>query len=198
MMEECSSDRICPQIPGNDGDIGLEQALDRCAACCLNGCLETAPGDQTHTVWLKLYTASERLRIAVHEHDVLQALLEIGSNLMACEEMAVVTLQEDGRLSVLASSGLTEHRAEALMARAEQIAAEVGRGQITIVNASRCGNALWSELGIIAFVPVWHKSEPRGALIFYKLLPQRTGFDAADYELLQLLSMYSGACLFSA
>lgn len=198
MMEERSSDRICLQIPVTDSDIGLEQALDRCAACCLNGCLETTPGDQAHAAWLKLYAASERLRIAVREHDVLQALLEIGSNLMACEEMAVVTLEEDGRVSVLASSGLTDHRVEALMARAEQIAAEAARGEIIIANASGCGNTLWSELGVTAFVPVWHKSEPRGALIFYKLLPQRTGFDAVDYELLQLFSMYSGACLFSA
>ena len=198
MMEECSSDRMCLQIPGNDSDIGLEQALDRCAACCLNGCLETAPGDQAHTAWLKLYAASERLRIAVREHDVMQALLEIGSNLMACEEMAVIAIQKDGHVSVLASSGLTERRAEALIARAEQIAAQAGRGQIAIANASGCENALWSELGVTAFVPLWHKSEPRGALIFYKLLPQRTGFDAADYELLQLFSMYSGACLFSA
>lgn len=196
MMEECSSDRICLQVPGTDSDIGLEQALDRCVARCLKGCLETAPGDEAHTAWLKLYAASERLRIAVRERDVLQALLEIGSNLMACEEMAVVTLQEDGRVSVLASSGLNENRSEALITRAEQIAAEAGRGQITIVNG--CGNAVWSELGVTAFVPVWHKSEPRGALIFYKLLPQRTGFDAADYELLQLFSTYSGACLFSA
>ena len=196
MMEECSADKICLQIPGTDSDIGLEQALDRCAAHCLNGCLETAPGDQTNSAWLKLYAASERLRIAVREHDVLQALLEIGSNLMACEEMAVIAVQKDGHVSVLASSGLTEHRAEVLIAKAEQIAAEIGRGQITIVNGF--GNAVWSELGVTAFVPVWHKSEPRGALIFYKLLPQRTGFDAADYELLQLLSIYSGACLFSA
>lgn len=196
MMEECSSDKMCLQIPGTDSDIGLEQALDRCAARCLNGCLETTPGDQTHSAWLKLYAASERLRIAVRERDVLQALLEIGSNLMACEEMAVIAVQKDGHMSVLASSGFTEHRAEVLIAKAEQIAAEIGRGQIIIVNG--CGKAVWSELGVTAFVPVCHKSEPRGALIFYKLLPQRTGFDAADYELLQLLSIYSGACLFSA
>jgi hypothetical protein len=197
MMKEHSFDRARLQIPTYDGDAGLEQALDQCAACCLKGCLETAPGDQTHTVWLKLYTASQRLKFAVREHDVLPALLEIGSNLMACEEMAVVAFGEDSRVSVLASSGLTEHHAEALIASGEQIAAETVRGQVTVVNASGCGNTLWSELGVTAFVPVWHKSEPRGALIFYKLLPQRTGFDAADYELLQLFSMYSGACLFS-
>ncbi|MBZ5523656.1 MAG: hypothetical protein LAP21_15590 [Acidobacteriia bacterium] len=125
-----------------------------------------------------------------------EAILEIGSNLMACEEMAVLELQGAG-LSFLAACGIDETQKQALVARSGKIAAEIERRQLSIMEAGD-ENWLWMELGITVFVPVWHDQRPKAAIVFYGFLPHRSGLDEGDRELLQLFSIYAGPCLFNA
>jgi hypothetical protein len=144
---------------------------------------------------MKLYTASERLKLAVHDQNVPEAIVEIVSNLMACEEMAVLKLQ-DSHLCFLASSGINEKQKEALIANSGKIAAEIGSGQITVVDPAADSGWWLSEFGVSAFVPVWLDDQPSAAIVLYRFLPHRNGFNDGDRELLQLFSIYSGPCLF--
>jgi hypothetical protein len=187
-----------PKQLGNRGDSALEDALDSWALGCLNKCLRTAPGEQPSSVWERSYAAAERLKMAVREHDAAQAILEIGSNLMGCEEMAVLELHEPARLSIVASVGITAAHEQALTSDAGAIASAIESGQVTMVIADAPGTQMCSELGIIAFVPVWHDRRPRGAIVLYRLLPQRRGLDPADRELLKLFSVFAGPMLFNA
>jgi hypothetical protein len=191
-------DADLPQQAGNRGNSALEEALDSWALGCLNKCLRTVPGEQQSSVWSRSYAAAERLRLAVREHDAAQAILEIGSNLMGCEEMAVLELHEPSRLSVVAGVGITAEHEQALASDAGAIASAIESGQVTMVIADAPGNQMLSELGITAFVPVWHDRRPRGAIVLYKLLPQRSGLDPADRELLKLFSVFAGPMLFNA
>jgi hypothetical protein len=195
MAEELKNDRSPLEGLGLHRDADLVQALDDCATGCLHGCLEATRGQQEHSVWMKLFAASQRLKLAVHEQNVAEAILEIGSNLMACEEMAVLELQ-GASLSFLASCGIDETQKQALIAKSGKIVAEIERRQVTVMDGGE--NWLWTELGISAFVPVWHGHQPRAAIVLYRFLPQRNGFDEGDRELLQLFSIYSGPCLFNA
>jgi hypothetical protein len=191
-------DADVPQQLANHNNSALEEALDSWALGCLNKSLRTAPGEQPSSVWARLYAAAERLKLAVREHDAAQAILEIGSNLIACEEMAVLELHEPSRLSIVAGVGITAEHEQALVSEAGTIASAIESGQVRMVIADEPGNAMLSVLGIIAFVPVWHDRRPRGAIVLYRLLPQRSGLDPADRELLKLFSVFAGPMLFNA
>jgi len=199
-MIKTLSDVEAWQISDN---IALVQALERCAAAYRNRCLSELDGEYPSPMWVRLYSATERLKQAVCKNtvcktNVARTLLKIGSNLMGCNDMAIVELHADSCLSLLAGSGMTAGREQALAANAGKIASAIETRHISIANAHTPYDQLWLELGITAFVPVWHQNMPRGAIIFYRLLPQRNDLDLADRELLRLLSMFSGPSLFSA
>lgn len=179
-------------------NIALVQALERCAAAYRDRCLNSFHGDLPNPMWVRLYVCSERLRQAVCQKNVARTILEIGSDLMGCDVMAILELHGDSTLSLLAGSGMTDAREQALAANAGAIADAIEAFKISIVNADLAYNQLWSQLGTTALVPVWHENRPRGAIIFYRLLPQRNDIDLADRELLRLLSMFSGPSLFNA
>lgn len=174
----------------------LEQALTLCASSCLDKCEGTSAGGPD-AVWMRLYAASERLKLAVREGDAAQAILDIGSNLMACEEMAIVRLNNNSGLTFMASCGITTEHERGLAAHENELRSLIQADQIMVAGQEESGSTLCSELGITAVVPVWHNQRARGAIVFYRLLAQRNGLDPADRELLELLSMFSGPSLFS-
>lgn len=178
------------------GDCSLQQALDLCATSCLEQWFNAAPEGNAHPVWMRLYAASERLKRAVHDGDVCQAILEISSNLIGCEEIAILELREPSGLSLLAGCGISGEHQEALALHAGEVALAIKQDEITTPSGERNSDDWRSRLGITAFVPIWHNRKARGAIVLYRLLPQRTGLDAADDELLLLLSIFSGPALF--
>jgi GAF domain-containing protein len=184
--------------PCQIGDnIALVQALERCAAAYHNRCVNNSCGEHPDQMWVRLYSATERLKQAVSRNNVACTILEIGSDLMGCNDMAILALQGNSTLSLLAGSGMNAGREQKLSSNAEGIASAIEKRQISIANTDTPYNALWSELGIAAFVPVWHENKPRGAIIFYRFLSPQSDFDLADRELLRLLSMFAGPSLFT-
>src|SRR5271169_2413653 len=89
----------------------LAELLDARSHEYLQRCLETSTSAERHTVWSRLYTVAQRLKLAVlagGQDSVADAVLEIGSNLLACEEMAVLELnREYNSISVVTFVGLT-------------------------------------------------------------------------------------------
>jgi hypothetical protein len=193
MIEPFTYDRETYHIRDN---IGLVQALERCAAAYRNRCLSLCQ-DHPNPMWVRLYTASERLRQAVLRNDAPREILEIGSSLIGCDGMAVLELHGPASLCLLSSSGMTAERRQALVVNTSAVASAIAESKISIVNTDTPYNQLWTELGITAFVPVWHEDSPKGAIIFYQFLPERSDLDLADRELLRLLAMFAGPCLFN-
>lgn len=184
--------------PCQIGDnIALVQALERCAAAYHNRCVNNSYGEHPNQMWVRLYSATERLKQAVCRNNVARTILEIGSDLMGCNDMAIVVLHGNSTLSLLAGSGMNAGREQELSSNAGGIASAIEKRQISIANTDTPFNALWSELGIAACVPVWHENAPRGGIIFYRFLSPQTDLDLADRELLRLLSMFAGPSLFS-
>lgn len=188
--------------PCQIGDnIALVQALERCAAAYHNRCVNNSYGEHPNQMWVRLYSATERLKQAVCKNgvckdNVARTILEIGSDLMGCNDMAILLLHGNSTLSLLAGSGMNARREQELSTNAGAIASAIEKRQISIVNTDTPYNELWSELGIAAFVPVWHENTPRGAIIFYRFLSPQCDLDLADRELLRLLSMFAGPSLF--
>jgi hypothetical protein len=177
-------------------NIALVQALERCSAAYRSRCLTDLCGERPNVMWVRLYAASEKLKHAVNQQTVVRAILEIGCSFLGCDDTAILELHGDN-LSLCPGSGATAGRIQAVAANAGSIAFAIKEAKISIVNTDTPYNELWTELGITAFIPVWHENSPRGAILFYSFLPERGDLDLADRELLRLLSMFAGPSLFN-
>ena len=175
----------------------LSQLLDERWLEYLQACSENLPGNEKHSEKLKLYAAVRRLSEAVGDRTVAEAILEISSNLMACEQMAIVVFQDDAKSDpFIRSVGLTQERSEALRSNAERIVEEVAEGRVYLSGGTETTHPFLASLGITAQVPLWQDRKMKGAIVFYDLLPQRNGLDTEDHALLKLLAVYAGPCLF--
>ncbi|SRR5260221_1041405 len=177
----------------------LAELLDARSRQYLEHCLKTSPAAERHTIWSRLYAVTQRLKLAVvagGQNSIADAVIEIGSNLMGCEEMAVLALDTDyGDLSILTSVGLTALQRHTLKSQAKKISAEINRGQVRIVDHRVPGDEFLASVGVTALVPLTQAQSTEGAIVFFGLLPQRKGFDSRDRELLGLLAAY-GPSLF--
>jgi len=163
----------------------------------LQQCLKTLPDGDRHTIWSRLYATSQRLKQALDENGVADAVLEIGSNLLGCEEIAVVELHANGApVSILASVGIVEAQRSALLNHAAKISSEIAEGRVRIVDKRLAADEFLARLGITALVPLSQGPTVKGAIVMFNLLPQRSGFESGDRELLGLLSVYVGPGLF--
>jgi len=187
-----------------DGDqksaAALAEVLDKRSREYLQHCLKTSPAAERHTIWSRLYAVTQRLKLAVLSggaESIADAVVEIGSNLLGCEEMAVVSLQSMGHPpTIISSVGLTAVSRQTLKNSGSGIAKEIRRGQVRIVDKRVPGDEFLASVGITALVPLAQGHIAEGAILFFSLLPQRQGFDSRDREILGLLAAY-GPSLFS-
>ncbi len=189
--------------PGLSGKIevrpvaSLADQIEARSGDYLQHCLKTIPSAERHSIWSRLYAASQSLSQAVRENRVAEIVLEIGSNLLGCEEIAILELHADnGPISFLSSVGVTATDRHAVHTHAERLSAEIDRGQVRIVDKRVPADEFLADLGITALVPLSQGHNTKGAIVFFNLLPQRKGLDSGDRELLGLLSVYVGPSLF--
>lgn len=162
----------------------------------LQSCAENLPGDEKYGVEMKLYAAVRRLNESVHEGTVAEAIIEIGSNLMACEQMAILVTGRQKKKDPLAQSvGLTEQVQERLRSTATELAQAIPEGEPYVKGETKTAHPLLISLGITAAVPLCQNKKLKGAILFFDFLPQRNGLDAGDRALLKLLTVYAGPCL---
>lgn len=174
----------------------LEQHLQELSSQYLRQCSETSPRDEKHAAMSKLYAGAKRLHQAVLQGDVAEAIVEIGSNLVGCEQMALVVARGKRKdIAFIGSVGLNAKQLAAVRVKARAILEEASTDVVYLTADGEKPDPLLSSLGITAFVPFWLDYTTKAAIVFFDLLPQRNGLDAADRELLTLLSAYAGPCL---
>jgi len=149
------------------------------------------------SLWTKLYTVSQIMLAAMQEDRVGPALAEICSNLLGCEQFAIVEISEPaGRVKFLQAQDLSSELCVAVVSQAELLQSQIRCGTPQIPSDRTDQDAAnLSELEVSALVPLWSEEESSGAILLFQLLPQRSGFDTEDREVLRLLSAYAGPCL---
>ncbi len=174
----------------------LEQLLHDLSAQYLKQCIEMSPRDPEYAAMAKLYAGTKRLHQSIKEGAVAEAIAEIGSNLMGCEQMALMVTQGKGnKVTLIGSVGLNQMQLSSMQINAGAIMEEAPADTIYMKSDEEKPDSLLSSLGITAFVPFWLDSTTKGAIVFFDLLPQRNGLDSTDRELLTLLCAYAGPCL---
>ena len=173
----------------------LERNLGSLSSQYMRWSVELPLNHEKQTVWARLYSAANTLRQAVREGAVENAIFEIGSNLIGCEQIALLVMpKKQERVDFMGSADFDPRWLDTLRRNAKRIIEEAPADSIFIETAGNDRSFL-ASLGISALIPFRLDSASKGAIVFFDLLPQRKGLDAVDRELLQLLYVYTGPCL---
>lgn len=196
MKPRLTLQRSMPETPAPDASL-LERDLQDLSSKFLQRSSELPLTHQEQRTLAKLYAGAKRLHQAVKEGAVADAIVEIGSNLMGCEQMALLVMREQwDQITFINSVGLELNRLEAMRMNAKGIIEKAPADDIYIKSEAKKPDQFLSSLGVTAYVPFWLDRTTKGAIVFFDLLPQRDGLDSADRELLKLLCAYAGPCLF--
>lgn len=146
-----------------------------------------------------LYIASYQLHSTLDSKEVLQVIMEIIINLIGAEEFAILLLDEKtGLLQAVATEGIDRETFPKLTVGPGTgiIGEHVMSGEsYFIADGEECSGEVTSPM---VCIPLKIKEQVIGALVIYKLLEQKTGFAAVDYELFTLLAGHAATAIFSS
>lgn len=143
----------------------------------------------------RLEAAQRRLRESVSRADTLEAIREIVTNLLGCEEIGLFALGR-GERGLLWSFGIDPQQHGSLDSFDESALQDVLRGECHIARVTHEGQFHHVSPALRVFVPICLDGQTVGVLVMLKLLPQKLGFDEADIKLANLLSAETGKALF--
>jgi len=173
----------------------LERDLRRLSMRYMKQSVELPLNHREQAVMSKLYAAVKVLQQSVREGVVADAIFEIGSNLIGCEQVALlVTCEQRGRVAFIGSAGFDPKQLQALRRNAMRIIEDDSTESIYIKTGAE-DQCFLSSLGITARIRFRLNRETKGAIVLFDLLPQRSGLDSGDRELLKLLGAFAGPCL---
>jgi hypothetical protein len=147
----------------------------------------------------RLEAAQTRLRESSGQADAIEAIREIVTNLLGCEEIGLFTVRhgnEQGRSGLLWSFGIDPQRHQTLDAFDQSALHRVLQGELHIAHVACDDHGNPENRPLRAFVPICLHGRTVAVLVMLKLLPQKLGFDEADLNLLKLLSGEAGRSLF--
>ncbi|HTW57251.1 MAG TPA: hypothetical protein VMD99_03870 [Terriglobales bacterium] len=146
----------------------------------------------------RLEAAQKRLRESAGQADAIEAIREIVTNLLGCEEIGLFivapgTDKPNGQL--LWSFGIDPQRHGTLDALEEPALHRVLQGELHVAQTARKEHAKGNP-PLRAFIPIRLHGRTVAVLVMLKLLPQKLGLDQADINLVKLISNEAGKPLF--
>jgi hypothetical protein len=140
-----------------------------------------------------LYVASYRLHATLDRREAIAVIEEIIINLVGCEELAIFELSADGSALSLASSFGINADDYRMVAMGEGLIGQTAQsGEMRIVapeEASRFES-------LTACVPLKVEGKVTGMVAIFRLLPQKSGLEAVDLELFDLLATHAAKSLY--
>lgn len=144
-----------------------------------------------------LFGASYRLHGSLDRREVLARIREVVADLLGSEELAVFTLDPGGAALHLEQAFGTSPPFTDIPLGSGLIGRSVQEGEIYVAGRSG-GTPLAYEADLQACVPLFLDGRPTGALAIFRLLPQKPGLEAHDFEILELLATHAAAALHCA
>lgn len=152
--------------------------------------------EQQNTNLANLYVATYQLHGTLDRDRVLAAIKEVIINLIGSEELAIWEMTGD-TLTLLDSFGIDQNEWEHVPLDREAglvgLVAETGQryvqGEAELVGTGR-------EENLSACIPLKLDDTVIGAIAVFRLLPQKSGFEAIDMELFELLGSHAATALY--
>jgi len=141
--------------------------------------------------------ARKRLRECEDQQDACEAIREIVSNLLGCEEMALFQLERDHwRFPLIWSFGIEQKAVQLSKLLRGSALADVIAGQAHISESSGQTGIAGKGEKARAFVPIQFDGRTAAVLVLLRLLPQKAKIDELDRELFAVISREAGKGLF--
>ena len=153
--------------------------------------------EQENSNLANLYVASYRLHGTVDRDAVLGVLQEIVANLIGSEEMAVFELEPGGStLSLAGSFGIEPAAYRRLAVGQGLIGRVVASGTVYVAGDAAPHEGVAAERDLTACIPLVLGGRITGAIALFRLLPQKSGIEALDRELFDLLATHAATALY--
>jgi transcriptional regulator with GAF, ATPase, and Fis domain len=147
-----------------------------------------------------LYVASYQLHSTLDRGEVLAAIKEIVINLIGSEELAIYEMSPDGAaLRLVGSFGIDPAAYATVPVGSGIIGKTAVSGEIYLPGLPGKGidhGRTPRETNLTVCVPLKLGEKVSGALAVFRLLPQKKGLEAIDYELFNLLATHAGTALY--
>ncbi len=153
--------------------------------------------EQKNAHLANLYVATYRLHETLSRAEVLGIIQEIIVNLIGCEQHAIYELTESGdALRLLAGMGVDTARCEHIRLDGDQVSKSLTAGEIFVAPGAPI-TAPGHPHQLTASVPLRLAGKTTGAIVLYRLLPQKAGIEEIDRELFSLLAVHAGMSLYA-
>jgi len=141
--------------------------------------------------------ARKRLRESTDRSDACEAVREIVSNLLGCEEMALFQLDpKQGRFTLIWSFGIEAKTFHLPKVFVESALPGVMDGDAYVDEGLSDAQMGGKGEKATAFVPIQYRGATAGMLALLRLLPQKGKIDELDRGLFEVLSQEAGKPLF--
>lgn len=145
----------------------------------------------------RLEAAQKRIRESVGQADTFEAVREIVTNLLGCEEVGLFSVEsERAKSSLLWSFGIDTERHGSLDVFDKAVLRRVMQGEMHVEQLDHAGHDKHEHPPLRVFAPIRSKGQTVAVLVMLTLLPQKVTFDESDINLVKLLSAEAGKALF--
>jgi hypothetical protein len=152
--------------------------------------------EQQNTNLANLYVATYQLHGTLNRESVLAAIKEIVINLIGSEELGIWELDDaTGSLQLVDSFGIDEVLWDRVSLGTGIIGESARSGQRFVRGQSSLAGSR-SERTLTASIPLKLDERVVGAIGIFTLLQQKSGFEAVDFELFDLLASHAASALF--
>jgi nitrate/nitrite-specific signal transduction histidine kinase len=153
--------------------------------------------EQQNNNLANLYVASYQLHSTLDRGEVLAAIKEIVINLIGSEEIAIYEMSADGAsLRLVGSFGIDPVAYATVPLGSGVIGRTAVSGDLYLPGKEGDLARAPREAHLTVCVPLKLAEEVYGALAVFRLLPQKKGLEAIDYELFNLLAAHAGTALY--
>jgi hypothetical protein len=152
--------------------------------------------ERNHLLLERLNASSARLLQTLEQGDVFEAIAEIIANLVGSEEVAYFDYSPSSKAFSLAWSwGLEPGVLQAFLSGAGMLGRAVEEGMSQYRERQPEAILLPFEKDLTACVLLKSSREVVGVIAIFGLLPQKSGLEWADYELLKFLEIYAAVAI---
>lgn len=144
----------------------------------------------------RLEAARRRLRDSIDQADTFEAIREIVTNLLGCEEIGLYQVAHETS-DLLWSFGIDRDRHGSLDSFEQASLQRVLNGRCHIAEIPEEDRAADASPSLRVFVPIDLHGRTAAVLVMLRLLPQKIGLDQTDLNLVKLLSDEAGRALFA-
>ena|ERR1700687_228501 len=145
--------------------------------------------EQQNAGLANLYVASYRLHSSLDRQEVLSIIQEIVINIVGSEELAILKLNpKTAEVSLLSSLGVDEERCRRLAREPGPLRDTLSTGRTYISDSAGAA--------ITACIPLTLEEKITGAIVVFRLLPQKPALEPVDRELFDLLATHAATSLY--